>query len=93
MSSGGGGTNPVLQESVLIYTKGSIACCILHVLPVMSKSVGLKDLTPPPPPVDLTDKISFGLTKNYISAAYFIAWIDKIFKIIPMTGMSKKIST
>ena len=34
-------------------------------------------------PKDLTDKISFGLTKNNISAAYFIVWTDKIFKISP----------
>ena len=34
-------------------------------------------------PKDLADKISFGLTKVYISAAYFIVWTDKIFKIIP----------
>ena len=41
---------------------------------VMSKSVR---------PKDLTDKISFGLTKKNISAAYFIVWTDKIFKISP----------
>ena len=32
-------------------------------------------------PKDLTDKISFGLTKINISAAYFIVRTDKIFKI------------
>ena len=32
-------------------------------------------------PKDLTDKISFGLTKKNISAEYFIVWTDKIFQI------------
>ena len=40
----------------------------------MSKSVRSKDLT---------DKISFGLTKIDISASYFIVRTDKIFKISP----------
>ena len=34
-------------------------------------------------PKDLTDKISFGLTKNNISAAYFIVRTGEIFKISP----------
>ena len=35
-------------------------------------------------PKDLTDKISFELTEKInISAAYFIVWNDKIFKISP----------
>ena len=44
-------------------------------------------------PKDLTDKISFRLTKINISTAYLIVRIDDIFKIGLMTGMSKKIST
>ena len=47
----------------------------------MSKSVRLKDLT---------DKISFGLTKFYISAAYFIVRTDKIFKISPNDSHAQK---
>ena len=48
---------------------------------VMSKSVG---------PKDLTDKISFGLTKFYIPAAYFIVLTDKTFKISPNDWHAQK---
>ena len=41
-------------------------------------------------PKDLTDKISFGLTKFYISAAYFIVRTDEIFKISPNDWHAQK---
>ena len=47
---------------------------ISHHKSVMSESVR---------PKDLTDKILFELTKNNISAAYFIVRNDKIVKISP----------
>ena len=39
---------------------------------------------------DLTDKISFGLTKKKISAAYFIVQSDRFFKISPIDGHVQK---
>ena len=50
------------------------------------KTVMLKSVRPK----DLTDKISFGLTKFYISAAYFIVRTDKIFKISPNDWHAQK---